>query len=78
MPHWEEICTQLLNDHVILEMIKTNDHQANARCRQMFIKWLDMAPNASWSKLATALHEVKLYTAENAVRNLQKSAGIVN
>ena len=48
-------------------MIQANNHNVNTCCREMFQKWLNMKPDASWDQLVAALNEIELSSAAHAV-----------
>ena len=57
-----------------LKSIKV-DHSddVNTRFHLMFQEWLDTTPNASWQQLVTALNDIEMKTAADAVSKLCKS-----
>ena len=65
---WRELGQELLNSNDTLQVIEA-DHpnDDNSCCHLMFEKWLEITPNASWSRLVTALNNIELNTAANAV-----------
>ena len=67
--HWYELGAELLpSKNNSLEMIKAN-HPNDVRtcCREMFLTWLNMKPDASWDQLVAALNEIELGSAAHAV-----------
>ena len=55
---WYDLGTELLTDDTVgtLDVIKA-DHpnDVSACCNKMFVKWLELQPNATWSQLITTL-----------------------
>ena len=71
---WYELGLELVDSNKDLKVIETdNPRSTNTCCRVMFEKWLEKTPNASWSQLVTALDNIKMNTAADAVRKLFKS-----
>ena len=71
---WYELGLKLVDSNEVLKVIETdNPHNTNTCCRVMFQKWLEKTPNASWNQLVTALDDIKMNTAADAVRKLFKS-----
>ena len=73
---WHDLGTQLLTDDTVgvLDVIKV-DHpnDASACCSKMFVKWLELQPNATWSQLITALSNIGMRSAaENVIECLLK------
>ena len=71
---WYDLGTQLLTDDTVgtLDVIKA-DHpnDVSACCNKMFVKWLQLQPNATWSQLITALSNTGMKTAaENVIKCL--------
>ena len=65
---WYELGAELLENNDHLEVIKAN-HQNDVQscCHEMFKRWLDVKPNASWSQLVTALSNIEMTTAAVAI-----------
>ena len=71
IPRWRDLCLELVDCNNILRVIVANHpSDVNACCRVMFEKWLENTPNASWSQLVTALNNIGMATAADAVRKL--------
>ena len=73
---WHDLGTQLLTDDTVgvLDVIKA-DHpnDVSACCNKMFVKWLELQPNATWSQLITALSNIGMRSAaENVIECLLK------
>ena len=73
---WHDLGTQLLTyDTVgVLDVIKA-DHPNDVRacCNEMFVRWLELQPNATWSQLITALSNIGMNTAgEEIIKHLIK------
>ena len=67
---WYTLGVELLDgDTAVLDVIKTNYQHDDDRCTEMFKKWLEMKPDASWSQLVTALNDIGLNTAADNVRH---------
>ena len=65
---WFELGVELLgNDTALRSFQANNPNDVDRCCREMFTKWLDVNPDASWSQLGTALNNIKMNTAANAV-----------
>ena len=68
---WYELGLELVDSNKALKVIEANHHNdVNTCCRVMFEKWLEKAPNASWSQLVTALDNIEMKAAADAVRKL--------
>ena len=71
---WHDLGTQLLTaDNVgILDMIKANHpNDVSACCSKMFVMWLELQPNATWSQLIAALIMIGMNVqAENVIKCL--------
>lgn len=71
---WYELGLELLVSDNDLEVINVNNPlNVTACCCKMFDKWLKRTPDASWKQLVTALRNIKLYAAANAVSEYCKS-----
>ena len=73
---WHDLGTQLLTDDTVgvLDVIKA-DHPNDVRacCNEMFVRWLELQPNATWSQLITALSNIGMNSAgEEVVKHLIK------
>ena len=73
---WHNLGTQLLTDDTVgvLDVIKA-DHpnDVSACCNKMFVKWLELQPNATWSQLIAALSNIGMNTAaEEVIKHLIK------
>ena len=67
---WHDLGTQLLTyDTVgVLDVIKANHpNDVSACCNKMFVKWLELQPNATWSQLIIALSNIGMNTAGEEV-----------
>ena len=61
---WYQLGAELLENNDHLEVIKVNQrNDVQSCCHEMFQKWLDVKPNASWSQLITALNNIEMTTA---------------
>ena len=73
---WYDLGTQLLTADTAgtLDVIKTNNpNDVSACCNTMFIKWLQLQPNATWSQLIIALVNIGMnIAAENVIKYLVK------
>ena len=67
---WHDLGTQLLTDDTVgvLDVIKA-DHPNDVRacCNEMFVTWLELQPNATWSQLITALSNIGINTVREEV-----------
>ena len=55
-PHWKSIGIDLLNNSTEIETISLNNPGKNQTCcEEMFAKWLDKNPKATWQNLLDAL-----------------------
>ena len=71
---WRELGLELLVSNNALAVIKANNpNNVTACCSEMFDKWLNRTPDASWSQLVTALRNIKLYTAADVIIKHLKS-----
>ena len=71
---WYELGLELVDSNKALKVIEANHrNDVNTCCRMMFEKWLEKTPNATWSQLMTALDNIELKAAADAVRKLFKS-----
>ena len=75
---WYDIGLQLLTNDTTgtLDVIKA-DHpnDASACCNKMFVKWLELQPNATWSQLIIALGNIGMNAiAENVIECLIKGS----
>ena len=79
---WYDLGTQLLTDDTVgtLDVIKANHpNDVTTCCNNMFVKWLELQPNATWSQLIIALGNIGRNTAaENVIKCLTKGSYIVN
>ena len=66
---WYDIGLQLLDrDNGALDVINKNYPNDNENCcTEMFKKWLQCRPDASWRQLAKALTSVNLNTAAHRI-----------
>ena len=71
---WRDLGLELVDSNKILKVIEA-DHRNDVTtcCRVMFEKWLEVKPDASWDQLVTALKNIKLNTAADAVSKLFNS-----
>ena len=72
--NWYDLGLELVHSHSILKVIETN-HPSDVEtcCCKMFQKWLERTPDASWNQLITALNNIEMKTAANAVSELFQS-----
>jgi len=67
---WYDLGTQLLTHDTVgtLDVIKV-DHpnDASACCNKMFVKWLELQPDATWSQLIKALNSIGMKAAVDSV-----------
>ena len=71
---WRDLGLELVDSNKILRVIETNHpSDVDTCCRLMFEKWLEKTHDASWSQLVTALDNIEMATAADAVRKLFKS-----
>ena len=67
---WYDLGKQLLTDDTVgtLDVIKA-DHpnDVSACCNEMFMTWLELQPNATWSQLITALSNIGMKTTADSV-----------
>ena len=73
---WHDLGRELLTDDTVgvLDVIKANHpNDVSACCNKMFVKWLELQPDATWSQLITALSIIGMKTtAENVIKHLIK------
>ena len=73
---WYSLGLELLDSNSALKVIKADHHNdVNTCCRVMFEKWLQSTPNASWNHLLTALDNIEMKAAADAIRK-QVNSGI--
>ena len=71
---WRDLGLELVDSNKILKVIETNHpSDIDTCCRLMFEKWLEKTPDANWNQLVTALNNIEMATAADAVRKLFKS-----
>ena len=71
---WRDLGLELVDSNKILKVIETNHpSDVDTCCRLMFEKWLEKTPDANWNQLVTALNNIEMATAADAVRKLFKS-----
>ena len=71
---WRELGLKLLVSNNVLKAIKANNStDVTACCHEMFNKWLERTPDASWEQLVTALGDIQLYTTADAVSQYCKT-----
>ena len=55
-------------------MIQANNlNDVELCCQNMFERWLDVKPDASWSELVTALRSTEMRTAADAISKQHKT-----
>ena len=71
---WYDLGLELVDSNKTLKVIKA-DHPSdvNTCCRVMFDKWLEVRPDANWSHLITALKNIDMKTAADAISKCFKS-----
>ena len=71
---WFELGVELLKNDDHLAVIKA-DHpnDVKACCYEMFKKWLETTPNASWSQLVTALNNIQMNSVAGAISKQYKT-----
>ena len=71
---WYELGAELLENNDHLDVIKANHrNDVQSCCHEMFKRWLDVKPNASWSQLVTALSNLQMTTAGDAISERYKT-----
>ena len=61
---WYSLGLQLLDNNSILDRIKLNNQgDVECCCNEMFKKWLEMRPDASWNQLIEVLIKLDLKSA---------------
>ena len=66
---WYSLGLELLDSNTaVLDVIKTSHQRDDDRCSEMFKKWLEMKPDASWSQLVTALNNIELNTVARNIK----------
>ena len=67
---WHDLGTQLLTDDTVgvLDVIKA-DHpnDVSACCNKMFVKWLELQPDATWNQLFTALENIGMESVKQSI-----------
>jgi len=75
---WYDLGVELLDSNTaVLDVIKTSHQRDDDRCSAMLKTWLEMKPDASWSKLVTALVNIGMKTAADNIQ-CSKITGIKN
>ena len=67
---WHDLGTQLLTDDTVgvLDVIKANHpDDVSACCNKMFVKWLELQPDATWSQLITALENIGMESVKQSI-----------
>ena len=67
---WHDLGTQLLTDDTVgvLDVIKANHpDDVSACCNKMFVKWLELKPDATWSQLITALENIGMESLKQSI-----------
>ena len=65
---WHDLGIELVDSYKVLRVIEADHpHNVEACCRVMFEKWLERTPDASWSQLVTALNNIEMITAADAI-----------
>ena len=68
---WYDLGLELVDSNNVLKEIKANHpNDVNTCCTVMFEKWLERDPDASWSKLVTALNNIEMNTAAASITKL--------
>ena len=66
---WHDLGLELkVINNDLREIEVDHQHNVNTCCRMMFQKWLEGTPDASWEQLVSALSNIGLNTAANAIR----------
>jgi len=74
---WYDVGLELIDSNNVLKEIKANHpDDVNTCCTVMFEEWLQRDPDASWSKLVTALNNIEMKTAAASVTKLKEVAGM--
>ena len=78
---WYDLGIQLLDDERgtgVLDAIKA-DHpnDVNTCCNKMFIKWLLMKPDATWSQLVKALTKIGMNTVAEDLKNQLRRGSLI-
>ena len=75
---WRDLGLELVDSNRLLRMIEAdNPNNVKTCCRVMFEKWLEKTPDANWNQLVTALNNIEMTTAADAVSKLFKSGNYV-
>ena len=70
---WYELGLELVDSRILKVIRADHPNDTNTCCHVMFEKWLEMKYDASWSQLVTALDNIEMTTAAEAIRKLFKS-----
>ena len=70
---WYDLGLELVDSNTLAVIRADHRNDASACCHTMFGKWLEMRPDASWSHLITALNNIHLNTAADAISKQFKS-----
>ena len=71
---WRDLGLELVDSNKILKVIEANHpSDVDTCCREMFEKWLEKTPDASWKHLITALNSIEMNTAADVISKRLKS-----
>ena len=74
---WFSLGVELLDSNTaVLDVIKTSHQRDDDWCSEMFKKWLEMKPDASWSQLVTALNNIGLRAVADNMQGKVLQKGI--
>ena len=74
VPRWRDLGYELLHNAAIVHVIEVDYRDDVKACHQMFENWLETSPDASWSRLITALKNIQMNTAAESISKLFKSS----
>ena len=70
---WYKLGVELLGNDIALRSFQANHpNDVDKCCCDMFKKWLDVTPDASWSQIVTALNNIGMTAAANAISKQHK------
>ena len=71
---WRYLGLELVDSNKILKVIEANHpNDVDTCCREMFEKWLEKTPDASWKQLITALNNIEMNTPADVISKRLKS-----
>ena len=79
MVKWFDLGIDLLDSDAATSTLKLIEKEYNSErcCTEMFDKWLETKPEATWNDLVTSLENLKMYTvASNVIKSLNNGTNM--